>query len=132
MICVPGLAAGRVSVLRVRIGILLFLLWWLPFYLLAPAIADVLGVGDDPAARREITIWIVCIQTLLGVVGAYLAGRELVATLGRVRRRRLLAVAWRIVWSGDTRIADEDLKQPDPPADVPAPAEHRDAGSPSP
>lgn len=98
--------------LRVRIGILLFLLWWLPFYLLSPAIAELLGMGDDAEARRVITVWIVCIQTLLGVTGAYLAGKELFATLGNVRRRRLLPLAWRIVWSGDTRIADDDLKEP--------------------
>lgn len=110
---VPPLAAGRVSVLRVRIGIVLFLLWWLPFYLLSPAIAEWLGMGDDADARRQITIWIVCIQTLLGVAGAYLAGRELFATLGKVRRRRLLPVAWQIVWSGKTDVAADDLRQPE-------------------
>jgi len=99
-------------VLRVRIGIVLFLLWWLPFYLLSPAIADLLGMGDDPEARRQITLWIVCMQTVLGLVGAYLAGRELFATLGKMRRRRLLPVAWQIVWSGDTDIAADHLRQP--------------------
>ena len=105
-------ASVPVSVRRVRIGVLLFLLWWLPFYLLAPAIADLLGKGDDAQARRAITIGIVCIQTVLGLLGAYLAGRELFATLGKVRRRRLLPTAWRIVWSGATDIPQEDLKPP--------------------
>ena len=105
----PG---GGVSVLRVRIGILLFLLWWLPFYLLAPAIADLLGKGDDAQVRREITIWIVCIQTVIGLLGVYLSGKGLFATLAKVRRRRVLPVAWRIVWSGDSQVPDDDLKEP--------------------
>lgn len=99
------------SVTRTRVGIVLFLLWWLPVYLLAPAVADLLGKGSDAQARHVITIWLVVIQTALGVLGLYLAGRELFSALGRVRRRRVLPVAWRIVWSGDTAIPDEDLKK---------------------
>ena len=113
----------RVSVLRVRIGIALIVLWWLPVYLLGPAIAELLGHGDDAQVRREITIWIICIQTVIGVLGVYLAGKELFGTLNKVRRRRLLPVAWRIVRSGDTSVADGELKKPVPAerADIPRP-----------
>jgi hypothetical protein len=106
------MAAERVSVLRVRIGILLFLLWWLPVYLLAPAIADLIGTSSDAHLVRTVTIWLVCIQTVIGLIGLYLAGTQLFATLGKVRRRRVLVVAWHIVWTGDTRIDDGDLKPP--------------------
>ena len=130
------MAPERVSVGRVRIGILLFILWWLPFYLLAPAIAGLLGQGDDAQARRAITISIVCIQTVLGLIGAYLAGRELFATLAKVRRPRLLPVAWRIVWSGDTHVDDRDLKKPEPEVaragDAPAGSSHPAGTRPAP
>jgi hypothetical protein len=106
------MAAERVSVLRVRIGILLFLLWWLPVYLLAPAIADLIGTSSDAHLVRTVTIWLVCIQTVIGLIGLYLAGTQLFATLGKVRRRRVLAVAWHIVWTGDTQIDGADLKPP--------------------
>ena len=106
------MAGAGISVVRVRIGILLFLLWWLPIYLLTPVLAGLLGKADDASARHAITVWLVCIQTVIGLVGVYLAGRELFSTLGKVRRRRLVPVAWHIVRRGDTRIADEDLKQP--------------------
>ena len=106
------MATEQISVLRVRIGVLLFLLWWLPVYLLAPAIADLLGSSNDAHLLRQVTIWLVCIQTVIGLVGLYLAGKQLFATLGKVRRRRVLPLAWRIVWTGDTRIADSDLRSP--------------------
>ena len=109
----PGvMAAKRISVLRVRIGILLFLLWWLPVYLLAPAIANLIGTNSDANLVREVTIWLICIQTVIGLIGLYLAGKELFATLGKVRRRRVLAVAWHIVRTGDTHVADSDLRPP--------------------
>ena len=106
------MAAEPISVLRVRIGILLFLLWWLPVYVLAPAIADLIGseqrcpprahgghlAGLHPDGHRPDR--------------SYLAGTQLFRTLGRVRRRRVLAAAWHIVWTGDTRIDDADLKPP--------------------
>jgi len=104
------MGTGRVSVRRVRIGIALVVLWWLPFYLLGPALADLVGKGDDPTARRTATLLIVVVQTGIGLLGVFLAGRELVATLGKVRRRRMLPVAWRIVWSGNTDVAATDLK----------------------
>ena len=106
------MSADGISVVRVRVGIVLFLLFWLPVYLLAPAIAALLGKEDDVHARRVITIVLVCVQTVLGLLGVSLAGRELFSTLGKVRRRRLVPVACRIVWSGDTRVADVDLRSP--------------------
>src|SRR6478609_6386250 len=91
------MAAEPISVLRVRIGILLFLLWWLPVYVLAPAIADLIGSSSDAHLVRTVAIWLVCIQTVIGLIGLYLAGTQLFRTLGRVRRRRVLVVAWHIV-----------------------------------
>lgn len=106
------MVAEPISVLRVRIGILLFLLWWLPVYVLAPAIADLIGSSSDAHLVRTVAIWLVCIQTVIGLIGLYLAGTQLFRTLGRVRRRRVLVVAWHIVWTGDPRIDDADLKPP--------------------
>ena len=122
-------STDRVSVRRVRIGVALVVLWWLPFYLLGPALADLVGKGDDPSARRAATLLIVVVQTGIGLLGGFLAGRELVATLGKVRRRRMLPVAWRIVWSGNTDVRATDLKDGSSPGDD-APALTAEHGGP--
>jgi hypothetical protein len=114
---------------RARIGILLFLLWWLPVYLLAPAIADLIGTSSDAHLVRTVAIWLVCIQTVIGLIGLYLAGTQLFATLGKVRRRRVLAVAWHIVWTGDTDIPDSDLRPPKAEAEAEADKTGTPAGS---
>jgi hypothetical protein len=88
---------SKAAVLRLRIGILLFVLFWLPAYLLAPAIAAVLG---DESAIVRITVAIMAIQTVLGLLGFWMAGTQVIKLLKHTPRKKLPKTVWHLFWSG--------------------------------
>lgn len=104
--------APTISPTRVRLGIALFVLWWLPVYLAVPAVVELFGEANNAHARRLIAIGIVTLQTIAGLAGLYLLGKELAVKLRTVRLRRMPVIVWRIVKSGQTTIDPQDLKQP--------------------
>lgn len=65
----PGMEP--VSVFRLRLGVVLIGIWWIPIWLLAPVVAH---LADEPVGSVTLTIAIV--QTVIGLIGALLAGRQ--------------------------------------------------------
>ncbi len=95
---------AQVSVFRLRLGVVLIGIFWIPIWLLAPVVARLLGESVS-----SVTITIALIQTALGVLGVLLAGRP---TLNLVRRTSWRAVPkkiWHVVWTGK-------LDEPEPAA----------------
>ena len=88
---------NHISILRLRVGIVLFALFWLPAYLLAPAIGAFLGKESQVA---QITIFIMCIQCAIGLLGALIAGKEVVGLLKKVPRKKIPKTVWHLFWSG--------------------------------
>jgi hypothetical protein len=66
----------RVSRLRLRAGVLLILLWLISFWALAPHIAHSLSGLSNPPSVAAVTTAIVAVQTILGLLGFWVAGTE--------------------------------------------------------
>ena len=92
-------AAQSVSVVRLRIGVILFLMFWLPAYLLAPVVAAAFGYPKNAEAIFKITIVIMGIQTAIGIIGFLFAGKQIM-TLRHVPRKQLPKTVWHLFWRG--------------------------------
>ena len=62
------------SPLRLRVGVFLILLWIVPFWALAPYIANSLSGGSNPPSVADVTTIIVAVQTVIGLLGFWVAG----------------------------------------------------------
>ena len=60
--------------LRLRVGVLLILLWIVPFWALAPFIANSLSGLSNPPSDAAVTTTILVVQTILGPLGFW--GRQ--------------------------------------------------------
>ena len=70
------LRVGWPSPLRLRVGVSLILLWLLPFWALAPRITHSMGGLSNPPSVAAVTTAIVAVQTILGLLGFWVAGTE--------------------------------------------------------
>ena len=87
------------SALRLRIGILLIFLWWIPFWLAEPAVAHLLGV-TSASGKKQLTIVILGVQTVIGLVGFVVAGKQVALILKKVSYRKMPGAVWRAVVHG--------------------------------
>lgn len=93
-----GNGNSRVSPLRLRIGVLLILLWWIPFWALAPFVADILNVS-----AATLTTVIIIIQTLIGFIGIFLAGKEVAGLIKSNPKKQALKTIWYVLIHGHTQ-----------------------------
>ena len=84
-----------ISVRRVRIGIILIALFWLPLWLLAPIWANKTGITVGQA-----TLIVGTAQVILGIIGFFVLGKQALVIVRRTSRRQLPKVIWHIFWSG--------------------------------
>jgi hypothetical protein len=68
--------SAGMSPLRLRLGALLIILWLLPFWALAPEIAHLLRGLSNPPSVAAVTTTIVVVQTIIGLLGLWIAGTE--------------------------------------------------------
>ena len=85
----------QVSVFRLRLGVLLIGIWWIPIWLLAPVVAHLTG---QPVGSVTITIAIV--QTIIGLIGALLAGRQAAKIVRHTGFRAVPGKIWHVLWTG--------------------------------
>ena len=62
--------AAGMSPLRLRVGVFLILLWIVPFWALAPYIADSLSGLSNPPSVAAVTTTIFVVQTIIGLLGS--------------------------------------------------------------
>jgi len=94
--------SGAISGIRLRLGVFLILLFWLPIWLLAPAIADLLGYPPNSTGAHNVFITIALIQTALGVIGALITGKTIFLLLKKVPRKQVPKVFWQALKTGKT------------------------------
>jgi hypothetical protein len=87
-----------VSVTRLRVGAVLLLIWFIPFWALGPWIAKSLGLSDHAGVQLSLAISI-C-QTVIGIVGAFAAGRDATKLVTGTPFTTVPGRAWRIIWTG--------------------------------
>lgn len=94
----PAAPDRAVSATRLRVGAILLLIWFIPFWALAPWIAKNLGWSEHAGVELGI-VMSVC-QTLIGIVGAFTAGKEATALVKGTPFKKVPARAWHIIWTG--------------------------------
>ena len=85
----------QVSVFRLRLGVALIGIWWIPIWLLGPVVAHATG---QPVGSVTITVAIV--QTVIGLFGALLAGRQAAKIVRHTGVRAVPGRVWHVLWSG--------------------------------
>ncbi len=91
---------SSISVRRLRIGVLMLLVWWIPVWLLAPIFTKILhDIGIDLSVA-QVTIIIAIIQTIIGLFGAWLAGPQIVSIVRKQSFKKAPNVMWHILVSG--------------------------------
>jgi hypothetical protein len=89
-------SSHRSAATRIRVGILLVLLSWVPF---AQAVIWITSPSDQKADRIRLAIW--GVQILVGFVGVFLAGKETIAMAKRLGWRKAPGEVWRLLRSPD-------------------------------
>ena len=91
------------SRLRLRVGVFLILLWIVPFWALAPLIADSLSGLSNPPSVAAVTTAIVVAQTIIGLIGCWVAGTEAKSIIKGSTKRQALGAIWSILIHGEIR-----------------------------
>jgi hypothetical protein len=91
------------SPLRLRVGVFLILLWIVPFWALAPYIANSLSGGSNPPSAADVTTIIVAVQTVIGLLGFWIAGAAVKSIIKGSSMRHALVAIWSMLIHGDIR-----------------------------
>lgn len=84
-----------ISAARLRVGVVLVALWWLPVWLLAPVITQLWDLDST-----TVLIGVIVVQTVVGLVGVLVAGRQVYRIMQGVSRRQLLPTVWQVLRHG--------------------------------
>ena len=91
------------SPLRLRVGVFLILLWIVPFWALAPRIADSLSGLSSPPSVAAVTTAIVVVQTIIGLLGFWVAGAAVKSIIKGSTMRHALVAIWSMLIHGEIR-----------------------------
>jgi hypothetical protein len=91
------------SPLRLRVGVVLIMLWILPFWALAPRIAESLSGLSNPPSVAAVTTTIVVVQTVIGLLGFWVAGTQVKSIIKGSTMRHALGAIWSILLHGEVR-----------------------------
>jgi hypothetical protein len=95
--------AAAYAVLRLRVGVFLILLWIVPFWALAPRIADSLSGLSNPPSVAAVTTTILVVQTIIGLLGFWVAGAAVKSIIKGSTMRHALGAIWSMLIHGDIR-----------------------------
>ena len=95
--------SAGMSPLRLRVGVLLILLWIVPFWALAPLIADSLRGLSNPPSVAAVTTTIVVVQTILGLLGFWVAGTQVKSIIKGSAKLRAIGAIWSMLLHGEIR-----------------------------
>jgi hypothetical protein len=107
------------SPLRLRVGVFLILVWIVPFWALAPLIADSLRGLSNPPSVAAVTTTILVVQTILGLLGFWVAGAAVKSIIKGSTMRHALGAIWSMLIHGDIRgqgeVGNDRHERPPPP-----------------
>ena len=104
--------SAGLSPLRLRVGVFLILLWIVPFWLLAEPIAHSLSGLSHPPSVAAVTTAIVAVQTVLGLLGFWVAGAAVKSIIKGSTMRHALVAIWSMLIHGDIRGQGEVVNAP--------------------
>jgi hypothetical protein len=111
------------------VAVALVLVWWAPFWLLGPLIADSLSGLSNPPSAAAVTTAIVVVQTIIGLIGFWLGGTEVTSIARRSTKKQALRAIWSVLLHGEI---PAHLQAPAPSGDEPPPSGDVGAGQPPP
>ena len=79
------------------------LMWLIPFWALAPHIAQSLSGLSNPPSAAAVTTAIVAVQTIIGLLGSWVAGTEVKSIIKGSTKKHALAAIWSIFIHGEVR-----------------------------
>ena len=79
------------------------LMWLIPFWALAPYIAQSLSGLSNPPSVAAVTTAIVAVQTIIGLLGSWVAGTEVKSIIKGSTKKHALAAIWSILIHGEVR-----------------------------
>jgi hypothetical protein len=85
----------QVSSLRLRLGVLLIFLFWLPLWVFAPYIA-----GNHGGNVQRVTLAIMTLQVIIGVLGVLVAGKTLYFIIKGTPRRKVFKAIFKVIKTG--------------------------------
>jgi hypothetical protein len=94
------------SGIRIRIGVSLVILSWIPIAQVVIAVGSLSGSGAD---KVRLTIW--SIQVGIGLAGVAIAGRPTIDIVKRVGWRRAPRVVWGLLWRGEAATGAEEVSE---------------------
>lgn len=103
----------KISLFRLRLGVFLIFIWWIPIYLAIPALVASLNLNSSNA-QTIITISVIVIQTILGIIGFVVVGKSVASSIKEVKFKYVPNVFWHMIWNGDINIPTEHLKPKKP------------------
>ena len=95
--------AAGLSPLRLRVGVFLILLWIVPFWLLGEPIAHSLSGLSSAPSVAAVTTAIVVVQTIIGLLGFWVAGAEVKSIIKGSTKGHALGAIWSMLIHGDLR-----------------------------
>jgi len=98
--------------LRLRVGGFLIIVWLVPFWALAPYIAHSLSGLNNPPSVTAVTTTIVIVQTIVGLLGFWIAGTEVKSIIKGSTMRQALVAIWSILLKGEVRSRGDDDGDP--------------------
>jgi hypothetical protein len=78
-------------------------LWIVPFWALSPRIADSLSGLSNPPSVAGVTTTIVVVQTILGLLGFWVAGAQVKSIIRGSAKLRAIGVIWSMLLHGEIR-----------------------------
>ena len=93
--------SAGLSPLRLRFGVALIILWLLPFWALGPEIAHSLSGLSNPPSAAAVTTAIAVVQTVLGLVGFWVAGTAVKSIVKGSSMKHALGALWSMFIHGD-------------------------------
>lgn len=93
--------SGNKTGFRLRLGVVMLLLWFLPFWMLSPYIASLINPADEESLTFIVTVVIMTVQTIIGLFGAYLAGKETAGIIRNTPRKQMFKTVWQIFRYGN-------------------------------
>lgn len=94
----------QVSAKRIRIGIFFILLFWLPFWLLAPIVDELLNISSGSEESHTVLITIMVIQGICGVIGVIIAGKPVYYVVKKSSKKKVLLILWNAFYHGKLEV----------------------------
>ena len=94
-----GLAGTSPTGFRIRLGVGLVVLSWVPF---AQVVIAVGSMSGSRAHEVRLAVW--SVQVVVGLVGVAIAGKPTVDIVKQVGWRRAPRVVWNLLWHADTGV----------------------------